>query len=195
MLCESTAKRIFPRESDPSYAEMEEAHYSYIVRERLRNLLPLLRQRGFLPRYRIGEYKGPDGTRDLLPHEILSFLEGNYKDELRELQWKRMVKKLSKKGKLSNCLSVCDVSGSMDGTPKEVCVALGLLVFQLSEEPWRRNVLNFSENPELHRIEGKRLQEKVQFIERMQWGMNIDFQKVIESLMLPLLQNWRRRRW
>ncbi|RWR78835.1 plant/T31B5-30 protein [Cinnamomum micranthum f. kanehirae] len=51
----------------------------------------------------------------------------------------------------------------MDGTPMEVCVALGLLVSQLSEEPWRRNVLNFSENPEPHRIEGKTLQEKKVF--------------------------------
>ncbi|RWR78946.1 Thioredoxin-like protein [Cinnamomum micranthum f. kanehirae] len=183
LLSESVAKRVFPRESDPSYAEMEEAHYSYIVRERLRKLLPLLRHRGFLPRYRIGEYKGPDGTRDLLPHEILSFLQGNYIDELRELQWKRMAKKLSKKRKLSNCLSVCDVSVSMDGTPMEVCVALGLLVSQLSEEPWRRNVINFSENPELHRIEGKRLLEKVEFIKRMQWGMNIDFQKVYDRIL------------
>ncbi|KAJ8647666.1 hypothetical protein MRB53_000689 [Persea americana] len=166
---------------------MEEAHYSYIVRERLRNLLPLLQRRGFLPRYRIDGYKVPervpDGTRALLPHEILSFLKGTKMDEGRELQWKRMVKNLSKKRKLSNCLSVCDVSVSMDGTPMEVCVALGLLVSQLSEEPWRRNVLNFSENPELHRIEGKRLLEKVEFIKRMQWGMNIDFQKVFDRIL------------
>ncbi|RWR78832.1 LOW QUALITY PROTEIN: hypothetical protein CKAN_00738400 [Cinnamomum micranthum f. kanehirae] len=72
-----------------------------------------------------------------------------------------------KKGKLSNCLSVCDVSVSMNGTPMEVCVALGLLVSQLT---MRRNVLNFSENPELHKLRGKTLQEKVEFIKRMQWG-------------------------
>jgi hypothetical protein len=38
--------------------------------------------------------------------------------------------------RLRNCLAVCDVSGSMFGTPTEVCVALGVLVSELSEEPW-----------------------------------------------------------
>ncbi|RWR78836.1 hypothetical protein CKAN_00738800 [Cinnamomum micranthum f. kanehirae] len=160
LLCESIAKGFFPRESDPSYAEMEEAHYSYIVRERLGNLLPRLRPREFLHRYRIDEDKVPERVPYFHMRSSHFFKAIN---ELRELQWKRMDANLSKKGKLSNCLSVCDVSVSMDGTPMEVCVALGLLVSQLSEEPWRRNVLNFSKNPELHRIEGKTLQEKLAF--------------------------------
>ena len=79
----------------------------------------------------------------LLPHKIIkSFLNG-YGGEVAELQWKRIVDDLLKKGKMKNCLAVCDVSGSMYGThmtmygtPIEVSVALGLLVSELSEEPW-----------------------------------------------------------
>ncbi|RWR78827.1 plant/T31B5-30 protein [Cinnamomum micranthum f. kanehirae] len=114
-------------------------------------------------------------------------------DEVKELQWKRMVEDFSNKGKLSNCISVCDVSGSMDREKHyysflyevrmEVCVALGLLTSELSEEPWRGNVINFSQNPQLHRIEGETLQEKVEFIKRMEWEMDIDFQKVFERIL------------
>ena len=103
-------------------------------------------------------------------------------DEVKELQWKRMVEDLSKKGKLSNCLSVCDVSGSMDETPMEVCVTLGLLVSELSEDPWRGNVMNFSLNPQLRRIQGETLQEKLEFIKSMDWGVKIDFQKVFDRI-------------
>ncbi|XXG39696.1 hypothetical protein AAC387_Pa01g0589 [Persea americana] len=175
LLCESIAKRVFPRESDPSYAQMDKAHYSYIVRERLTNLLPLLQQRGFSHAVKVPER--------VLPQNILSFLQCNYTDEIREWKWKGMVEHLSKAGKLTSCLSVCDVSGSMDGTPMEVCVALGLLASELSEEPWRGNVINFSEDPQLYRIQGKTLQEKVEFIKRMEWGMNIDFQKVFDRIL------------
>eukprot|EP00268_Persea_americana_P017382 TRINITY_DN18377_c0_g1_i10.p1 TRINITY_DN18377_c0_g1~~TRINITY_DN18377_c0_g1_i10.p1 ORF type:complete len:224 (+),score=48.24 TRINITY_DN18377_c0_g1_i10:204-875(+) len=102
-------------------------------------------------------------------------------DEVKELQWKRMVEDLSKKGKLRNMLSICYPCTDEKG--QRVSVALGLLTSELSEEPWRGNVINFSEDPQLYRIQGKTLQEKVEFIKRMQWGMNIDFQKVFDRIL------------
>lgn len=50
---------------------------------------------------------------------------------------------MKKKGKLSNTLSVCDVSGSMSGTPMEVCIALGLLVSEISKDPMERPCYDF----------------------------------------------------
>ncbi|CAD5188903.1 unnamed protein product [Musa acuminata subsp. malaccensis] len=115
----------------------------------------------------------------LLPHEIVK----DSGDEVAELQWKRMVEDLSKIGSLRNCIAVCDVSGSMDGTPMEVSVALGLLISELSEEPWKGRVITFSERPMLHRIEGESLQEKTRFVRMMDWGMNTDFQKVFDKML------------
>ncbi|KAL6175872.1 hypothetical protein ACLB2K_052510 [Fragaria x ananassa] len=72
----------------------------------------------------------------LLPHEIIaSNAKGS--DGVAELQWKRLVEDMVKKGKMKNCLAVCDVSGSMGGLPMDVSVALGLLVSELSEKPWK----------------------------------------------------------
>ncbi|XP_058093024.1 uncharacterized protein LOC131239364 [Magnolia sinica] len=227
LLCESIARRVFPRESDPIYAEVDERHYAYRVRDRLRKevLVPLRRvlelpevymssnRWDTLPYNRVASvamknyrkiFKKHDPERfsayldqvrqgtakiaagALLPHEILSFRSDGLEseiDQVAELQWKRMVDDLSKKGTLSNCLAICDVSGSMAGTPLQVCIALGLLISELSEEPWKGNVITFSKNPEMHRICDGTLQEKVEFIERMEWGMNTDFQKVFDKIL------------
>nr|CAB3468602.1 unnamed protein product [Digitaria exilis] len=116
----------------------------------------------------------------LLPHEILASIDG---DGVAGLQWERMVSDLRELGKLSNCIAVCDVSGSMHGLPMDVCVALGLLVSELSDEPWHHRLITFSERPELHQITGKSLWEKTDFIRQMHWMMNTDFQAVFDKLL------------
>ena len=67
----------------------------------------------------------------------------------------------------------------MSGTPIEVCVALGQLVSELSEDPWKGNVITFSANPELQKIQGDSLVSKTEFVRMMEWGANTDFQKVL----------------
>ena len=221
LLCESIAKRIFPREE---YEGVEEAHYAYRVRDRLRkDVLVPLRKVLELPEVFIGAnrwklipynrvasvamefYKEKFLKHDkkrfekyledvkagkttiaagaLLPHEIIGSLGKRDGGEVAELQWKRMVDDLLKKGKMGNCLAVCDVSGSMLGIPMEVCVALGLLVSELCEEPWKGKVITFSAEPQLHLIKGDNLKSKTKFVRRMDWGMNTDFQKVFDRIL------------
>uniref|UniRef100_A0A7N0UU27 Uncharacterized protein n=1 Tax=Kalanchoe fedtschenkoi TaxID=63787 RepID=A0A7N0UU27_KALFE len=119
----------------------------------------------------------------LLPHQIIKCLEDEDGGEVAELQWSRMVEDMKKKGKLDNCIAVCDVSGSMSGIPMEVSVALGLLLSELSEEPWKGNVITFSADPQLHIIEGDTLKDKTDFIRSMDWGMNTDLRKVFDRLL------------
>ncbi|XP_031489744.1 uncharacterized protein LOC116257269 [Nymphaea colorata] len=228
LLCEAVGKRLFPRESHPEYADVEERHYSYRVRDRLRKqaLVPLRRimqlpevymsanQWDALPYNRVASvamknykrlFQKHDGDRfaeylrdvkmgkckiasgALLPHEILkaaiTAATNGGTDEVAELQWRGIVEEMQKKQKLTNSLAICDVSGSMAGTPIEVSIALGLLVSELSSKPWNGHLLTFSENPQLHEIEGGTLAEKYQFVENMQWGMNTDFQKVFDLIL------------
>ncbi|XP_068666852.1 uncharacterized protein [Aristolochia californica] len=220
LLCESIARRIFPRESEPQYRELEDQYYAYRVRDRLRKeLLVPLRQalelpevymsarlwnslpyqrvasvamknykkhfakhdpnrfQEFLNRVKEGTTKIAAGA--LLPHEILADAD----DTVADLQWKRIVSDLSRKGKLSNCLAVCDVSGSMKGIPMEVCVAMGILVSDLSDDPWKGKVITFSLDPQIHTIDGDNLKEKVEFVRKMEWGMNTDFQSVFDRIL------------
>ncbi|KAL5703242.1 hypothetical protein ACHQM5_028357 [Ranunculus cassubicifolius] len=228
LICESIAKKVFPRDSDPAYAEIEEAHYAYRVRDRLRKevLVPLHQSLGLpeifmsaqqwntLPYERVASVamkiykelfvehdlerfqthlenvksgKAKIAAGALFPHEILNSLDQAYGQQelidVAELQWKRMVEDLSMKGTLSNCLAICDVSGSMSGLPMEVCVALGMLISELSEDPWKGKLITFSKNPTLQLIRGYTLMEKKSFVRRMQWGMNTDFQKVFDLIL------------
>ncbi|OMO60456.1 hypothetical protein CCACVL1_24147 [Corchorus capsularis] len=119
----------------------------------------------------------------LLPHLIIKSLKKGTGGEVAVLQWQRMVDDLSAKGKLKNCLAISDVSGSMMGTPMEVSIALGLLVSDLSEEPWKGKVITLSRNPKLQIIKGDNLGAKVESIDRMGWDMNTDFQKVFDKIL------------
>uniref|UniRef100_A0A1D1ZCV9 Uncharacterized protein L728 n=1 Tax=Anthurium amnicola TaxID=1678845 RepID=A0A1D1ZCV9_9ARAE len=224
LICESIARKVFPRESYPEYREIEEEHYAYRVRDRLRMevLVPIRKvlelpevyiganQWGLLPYNRVasvamktykklfqkhdalrfGEYlsrvregKAKIAAGALLPHDVLAAACEGEGDEVAELQWRRMVKDLSDKGKLRNCIAVCDVSGSMSGTPMDVCIALGMLVSELSEEPWSGRVITFSHEPQLHRIEGESIKQKMEFVKNMDWGMNTNFQRVFDQIL------------
>ncbi|XP_043718289.1 uncharacterized protein LOC122666205 isoform X2 [Telopea speciosissima] len=224
LLCESIARRVFPRNSYLEYEGVEEAHYAYRIRDRLRKeyLVPLRKVLELsvvymsanlwnsLPYNRVASvamktYKGHFLKHDqerfqeylgsvqrgeakiaagaLLPHEIIASLNDVDGGKVAELQWQRMVDDLSKEGKLRNCIAVCDVSGSMDGTPMEVCVALGLLISELSEEPWKGKVITFSHRPQLHMIEGNDLESKTEFIRKMNWGANTDFQRLFDQIL------------
>ncbi|KAK2966030.1 hypothetical protein RJ640_012289 [Escallonia rubra] len=97
-----------------------------------------------------------------------------------KLQWKRMVDDLAKTGKLTNCMAICDVSGSMYGTPEELSVALGLLISDLSEGPWK---VMFSANPQFHMIKGDTIPSKISFRREMEWGANMDLQKDFDRIL------------
>ncbi|KAM7462597.1 hypothetical protein LguiA_030718 [Lonicera macranthoides] len=224
LIYESIARKVFPREDYVEYEGIEQSHYVFRVRDRLRKevLVPLRKvlklpevymsanQWEILPYNRVASvamkkykkiFSEHDGDRfkeyledvkngkstiaagALLPHEIIASLKDGNNGEVAELQWRRMVEDVSNFGKLKNCIAVCDVSGSMNGTPMEVCVALGLLISEISEEPWKGNVITFSENPQLHKVVGDSLLEKTRFLRNMDWGMNTDFQRVFDRIL------------
>ncbi|EFJ18310.1 hypothetical protein SELMODRAFT_420109 [Selaginella moellendorffii] len=121
----------------------------------------------------------------VLPHEILraAVTKDGAERDAAELQWRAMVDELRRKGTLENSVSVCDVSGSMTGTPMEVCIALGMITAELSDEPWKGRLITFSDEPAFHEIRGETLAEKYEFTTRMPWDMNTDFQKVFDRIL------------
>ncbi|PAN16645.1 LOW QUALITY PROTEIN: hypothetical protein PAHAL_3G074600 [Panicum hallii] len=211
LLCEAIARRLFPRDSSPDYV-LHRLRREALVPLRRTLELPKVymsaQRRSELPykrvasvamrRYkalfkkhdeaRFGKYledveagKAKIAAGALLPHEIAGYKGED--DEVSELQWRRMVEDLREKGSLSNCIAVCDVSGSMTGTPMEVCVALGLLISELSEQPWAGRVITFSSEPEIHTIKGDTLQRKLSFVKSMEWGFSTNFQAVFDRIL------------
>ncbi|KAJ3080369.1 hypothetical protein HK102_003107 [Quaeritorhiza haematococci] len=74
----------------------------------------------------------------LLPHQIVSDCMVGKSDTTNDLQWADYVRCPSQSGSLSDTLPVCDVSGSMSGTPMIVAIALSLLSSELNVEPWEK---------------------------------------------------------
>ncbi|KAI8003767.1 Uncharacterized protein L728 [Camellia lanceoleosa] len=94
-----------------------------------------------------------------------------------------MVEDLSKKEGFKKGIAVCDVSGSMEGQLMNVCVALGVLVSELSEYPWKGKIITFNKKPQLHKIQGSDLSSRVKFLRRMESGKNTNFQKVFKRVL------------
>ncbi|KAI3949411.1 hypothetical protein MKW92_040472 [Papaver armeniacum] len=65
----------------------------------------------------------------------------------------------------------------------DVAVALGLLVSDLCQEPWKGKLITFSTDPKLHEIKGEMLKSKMESIKRMDWGGSTDFQKVFDLIL------------
>ena len=115
----------------------------------------------------------------MLPHELIA----QASDKVAQLQWNDYVEKLRKVGTLTGALAVCDVSGSMSGTPMEVAIALSILVSEVSDPPFKDVVCSFSATPQLHVIPQGSLDKKVSFVRRMDWGMNTNFQAVFDLIL------------
>ncbi|CAL2272548.1 unnamed protein product [Prunus armeniaca] len=175
LLCESIAKKFFPRESYPEYEGVEEADYAYRVRHRLRKevLVPLrkvlecsnyhtrMNKWGYNPGFKrepcvvkkyLEDVKAAGNSKiepgALLPHEIIGYVNDGDVGQVAEIQWKAMVEHIYlKQGKFKNCLPVCQNFG-------ERLAALQILMSELSEEPWKGKLINFSENPQLYSLQG-----------------------------------------
>ncbi|CAN6545176.1 unnamed protein product [Malus baccata var. baccata] len=77
----------------------------------------------------------------LLPHDILSYIKYPDIEQETDVKWKKMVEVYLKEGKLKNWLAVCDVDNTLSAG-----LALGLLLPQLSDEPWKGKTLMKSQD-------------------------------------------------
>jgi hypothetical protein len=120
----------------------------------------------------------------LFPHEVVNKALTRY-DATVEALWKALPNYLEDKP--GNRLVVCDVSGSMmNGTvlrPIDVSTSLALYFAERNEGIFKNYFITFSERPELQKIEGDTLHEKLRNLTRSAWGMNTDLQAVFDLVL------------
>nr|POE54613.1 uncharacterized protein CFP56_53185 [Quercus suber] len=227
LLCEGIARRVFPRDSDPEYKDIEEVHYADRVRNRLwQEVLDPLRKAlrsakksqsepptpalsdamkklyvRILDRgYGNGSHSFSKMYEDkynayleianqwekesklLLPNEIVANLNNGSSSEVVECEWQRLVRHMGNKGRLKNCLAIWDTSKTIEATQIDICASMGILISELSDEPWKGKVITCSKNPKLCKIEGDNLQSKIEFMKGLECDGNLDFQKVFDLL-------------
>ena len=131
------------------------------------------------------------GSDTVYPHELVAKAmdESLSKEECdgMEGQWRDMVASVRKVGSLGNALPMVDVSGSMNGIPMQVAIALGMLIAECNDGPFKDYVLTFDSNPVLHLMQGKTFVERVREVQALPWGGSTNFQAAY-NLVLSHLQ-------
>ena len=74
------------------------------------------------------------------------------------------------------------VSGSMEGTPMEVSVALGIYLSERNVGPFKDGFITFSANPKLQILNGT-LSQRVSQLARSQWDMNTNLESVFKLIL------------
>lgn len=77
---------------------------------------------------------------------------------------------------LGRVVPMADTSGSMEGTPMMVSIALGILASEVTHESFRDKVLTFHENPTWHDLSGcTSFVKKVSSLRKSAWGGSTNF--------------------
>ena len=111
------------------------------------------------------------------PHEVLKCDD----DKLAEKLWNNLPDLLSESEE--NILPMIDVSGSMMGEPLAIATSLGMYLAERTKGEFRDMFLTFSENPELVRLEGDSVMERLRRIVSADWGMSTDFTKAYQHIL------------
>tara|TARA_Y100000593_G_scaffold70136_1_gene128741 strand:+ start:3433 stop:4791 length:1359 start_codon:yes stop_codon:yes gene_type:complete len=111
------------------------------------------------------------------PHEVLQTDD----DLLAEKLWNNLPNLLE--NSKETILPMIDVSGSMFGQPLAVAISLGMYLSERNKSEFKDRFLTFSEHPELIRLKGNSVAERLRNIERADWGMNTDFTKAYQHIL------------
>lgn len=100
---------------------------------------------------------------------------------------------ISSGSKLDNCLAIADVSGSMGSylsgdkkrpQPINVCIALTLLLGEVTTDPWRGMFFTFSEVPCAAFIDmSLPIRERAIKLQQADWGQSTNFHTVFELIL------------
>jgi len=136
------------------------------------------------------------GADTVYPHEVIKKILDSYRydhyygdaprlskgeNDLIIGQWRGFVEKARASGALRDCVALCDFSGSMDGVPKTVSMALGLLIAEVSGT---NKFLTFDTDPKWHRMRSEQtIVERVVSTGHIGDGLSTDFQKAMDLVL------------
>lgn len=89
-----------------------------------------------------------------------------------------------------NAIAVVDTSGSMTGRPINVAVSLGIYLAERAKGVYSNTFITFSAEPELQKVIGNNITEKVRNLITAKWAMNTNIEKVF-NLILNVAINYK----
>jgi hypothetical protein len=140
-----------------------------------------------------GEKKA-HGANVVMPHELVvqALASGTTQDELgiNQGQWDSIREETLKLGGLGKCVPMCDFSGSMNGLPKLISLALGILISEINHSAFKDHILTFDAEPKWHSFSGlPTLKNKLSSISgSLGQGLNTDFYKACMRIVEKMKQ-------
>lgn len=107
-------------------------------------------------------------------------------DATLEAQWRQLPNYVDE-GK--NVLVMADVSGSMTGRPIASSVGLALYFAEHNTGAFHNLFMTFSGNPEFVNVKGATLADRLEYIERADWGMNTDMEAAFDMVLDTAVRN------
>ena len=100
-----------------------------------------------------------------------------------EVYWKNLKDYFAGQSENYSAICVVDTSGSMEGTPLEVALSLGLYTAERCKGPFKDTFITFSKNPQLQQVVGEDVYAKLENMSSADWDMNTDIKKVFDLLL------------
>jgi hypothetical protein len=132
-----------------------------------------------------GEAKINAGT--LYPYDIVQDCFDGEKDKTLDVLWGALPNYME--GDNSNSIVVADVSGSMSGRPMAVSISLALYISERNRGLFKDYFITFSEKPDLVKVQGNNIREKVANLHNTKWGMNTDLEAVFDAVLEAAKKN------
>lgn len=143
------------------------------------------RYREYLGQVESGVKEIKAGT--LYPYDIVEkLMHGRTGDKTLELQWESLPNYIEGE---NNVLVMADVSGSMYGRPMATSVGLALYFAERNKGLFHNKFMTFSGNPQLVDVYGRNLYEKLNNIQRSEWGMNTNLNRAFEMVLSAAIRN------
>jgi Domain of unknown function (DUF2828) len=147
------------------------------------------RYQSFLDSLSKGEVKVNSGT--LYPNDIVGKIMHTHVSpqgvKLFEGQWSNLPDFIGEKAEDS--LVMADVSYSMNGTPMEVSIALAMYIAERNKGAFKDHFMTFSEKPEIVKIQGGNIVEKVRNIKSSSWGYSTNIEGALQTILDVAVKN------
>ena len=100
-----------------------------------------------------------------------------------EVYWKNLKDYFANQSEDYSAICVVDTSGSMEGRPLEVALSLGLYTAERCKGPFKDSFITFSNYPELQKVVGRDVYEKIDNMSHANWGVNTNIKAVFDILL------------
>jgi len=116
----------------------------------------------------------------LFPHQLYQAYNRSEDKKAVEAQWINLPNFMVDSNE--RIITVCDVSGSMNGLPMDVSVSLGVYISERNNSIFKDAFITFSSRPEMQYLKGS-LYERLNQLRRADWGASTNLEGVYNLIL------------